>query len=132
MSKHYKRGVCQMCPSKEPCDMLRWNSVCGACPESLKCMAGPGVGHASCDKIRAAWRDLAPRCMLTSQLVEKRATQGQDDFFKGRQGRTFCPRCGFAFFDVAVDHKLNHHFRRETKYIGVCDYCGVDETITLD
>lgn len=132
MSEQYKRSICKMCPIKDACDRVRWSYMCGDCPESLKCAAGPGIGRASCDKIRAAWLELSPRCMLVSHVLQRRVQEGDDRFIKGRDARTVCPRCSFSFFDVAVDHKLNHHFRRETRYIGTCDYCGVDETIGVE
>jgi hypothetical protein len=128
----YKRSICVMCSVKDACDGVRWATVCGACAESLKCLAGPGVGHADCKKLRATWLDLPRKCLLVSQLVNKKANENDDCFVQQEsEDALVCPRCSQGQGRVYVDHALNHMFRRETKYIYTCDYCGVDETLAV-
>ena len=130
MPEQYKRSVCHMCPHKDACDAVRWATVCGACPESLKCAAGPGIGHADCTKLRATWLDLPSKCLLVSHLVNQKANEGVDLFFT-KEASPVCPRCGQHQGNIHVDHGLNYMFKRRTKYIFVCDYCGVDETLEV-
>lgn len=130
MTQQYKRSICHMCVQKEHCDGLRWGTYCGGCADSLKCAATEGIGNAECKKLRAAWLDLPRNCMLVSHLVNQKANEGEDHFVEdGSEDALVCPRCQQSQARVYVDHGLNHLFKRVTKYIFTCDYCGVDETV---
>jgi C4-type Zn-finger protein len=68
--------------------------------------------------------------MLVSHLVNQKANEGEDHFVEdGSEDALVCPRCQQSQARVYVDHGLNHLFKRVTKYIFTCDYCGVDETV---
>lgn len=132
MTQHYKRSICYMCVSKDVCDGLRWGTYCGGCPDSLKCAAGPGIGHVDCKKLRAAWLDLPRKCLLVSHLVNQKANEDENHFVEhGSEDALICPRCQQPQSRVYIDHALNHLFKRESKYIFTCDYCGVDETVKV-
>jgi len=137
MSQQYKRSICHMCVSKAQCDGLRWGTYCGACASSLKCAAREGIANAECKKLRAAWLDLPRNCLLVSHLVNQKATKGHDAFHRNEDEANImnqglvCPRCGQSAGGVYVDHALNYLFKRETKYIYSCHYCGVDETVPV-
>lgn len=131
MTEQYKRSICAMCPTKDACDGVRWATVCGACPESLKCVAGSGIGHADCKKLRAVWLDLPSKCLLVSYLVNKKANENDDRFVRSDAGNVVCPRCQQPQGGIYADHGLNYMFKRMTKYIFTCNYCGVDETLEL-
>jgi hypothetical protein len=131
MSQQYKRSICHMCTAKDACDGVRWAKVCGACPDSLKCAATAGIGNADCTKLRAVWRDLPRKCLLVSHLVDRKANHSADAFTRKEGGTLVCPRCQQLQSQIYVDHALNYMFRRVTKYIFTCDYCGVDETLEL-
>jgi hypothetical protein len=131
MTEQYKRSICHMCSSKDDCDGVRWATVCGACPESLKCAAGPGIGHDDCKKLRAVWLALPRKCMLASHLVNQKANHDRDAFTRNDEGAMVCPRCQQSVSQIYVDHGLNYLFKRVTKYIFTCDYCGLDETIEV-
>lgn len=132
MPEQYKRSICHMCTAKEACDGVRWATVCGACADSLKCAAGPGIGHADCQKLRAVWLDLPSKCLLVSHLVNRKANENDDRFVQDdSEDALVCPRCQQSQGRIYVDHSLNYMFKRVTKYIFTCDYCGVDETLAL-
>lgn len=130
MAPQYKRSICPMCTHNEACQKQRWNVYCSRCPESLKCTAREGIGNPACRKLRAAWLDLPRKCLLVSHLVNQKANQGKDNFVSHNTGDHFiCPRCQQPQGQIYIDHGLNHLFKRISRYIYTCDYCGVDETV---
>lgn len=133
MSRQYKRSICVMCPVKDTCDGLRWMVPCGACPTSLKCAAGPGVGRVDCKKLQGTWLGLPRKCLLVAGLVNSKANENKNHFIQedDSEQALICPRCKQGRGHIYVDHALNYMFRRETTYIYTCDYCGVDETVRL-
>ena len=130
MTEQYKRSVCHMCPTKPDCDGLRWSTVCGTCPDSLKCAAREGIGNVDCKKLRAAWLGLPSNCWLVAHLTNQKANHNKYPFTE-RDTKIVCPRCQQADAQVYIDHGLNHLFKRQTKYIFTCNYCGVDETLKV-
>lgn len=131
MSVQYKRSICHMCVTKNSCDGLRWGTYCGACADSLKCAAQKGIAHTECKKLRAAWLDLPRNCLLVARLVNQKSREGVDNFNRREGAGLVCPRCGQDSAGIYVDHGLNHLFKRQTKYILTCDYCAVDETVSV-
>lgn len=131
MAQQYKRSICHMCVQKEACDRQRWGVYCGACSDSLKCVAQSGIGT-DCKKLRAAWLDLPRKCLLVSHLVNQKANEGKDNFTRSESSDALvCPRCRQGQGRIYIDHGLNHLFKRVSKYIFTCGYCGIDETVEV-
>jgi hypothetical protein len=69
--------------------------------------------------------------MLASHLTNQKANHSEDHFTRTGEDAIVCPRCQQDQGRVYVDHGLNYLFKRTTKYIFTCDYCGVDETLEV-
>jgi hypothetical protein len=64
--------------------------------------------------------------------VNRKANENDDRFVQDdSEDALVCPRCQQSQGRIYVDHSLNYMFKRVTKYIFTCDYCGVDETLAL-
>jgi transcription elongation factor Elf1 len=134
MPELYNRILCGFCPVKDRCDEIRWHKRCGTCQYSLKCAAGPGLGHVDCKLITGDWLSLPSKCLIAANRLKKFAETGEEKGFRRTQDKDdveqiVCPRCGEATMQRQINHTMNHVFKRKSEYILTCSRCGIDESV---